>query len=81
MSLLSPTSASVIAGLVEAMNEAADALKKHQGQAARVRTKSTRTTVTGPGGTKSALPTNTKAPANDVSRHDQEAVSGYIFSI
>ena len=25
--------------------------------------------------------TNTKAPANDVSRHDQEAVSGYIFSI
>ena len=25
--------------------------------------------------------TNTKAPANDMSRHDQEAVSGYIFSI
>ena len=25
--------------------------------------------------------TNTKAPANVVSRHDQEAVSGYVFSI
>ena len=29
---------------------------KHQGQADKVRTKATRTTVTGPGGTKSALP-------------------------
>ena len=27
----------------------------------------------------SLLDTLTKAPANDVSRHDQEVVSGYIF--
>ena len=26
-------------------------------------------------------PTNTKVPANGVSRHDQEAVSGYILPI
>ena len=57
MSLLSSTSASAIASLVDAMNEAADALSKHQAQANRVRTKTTRTTVMGPGGTKSALPT------------------------
>ena len=38
------------------MNNAADALMRHQGQANKVRTKATRTTVTGPGGTKSALP-------------------------
>ena len=38
------------------MDEAAVALRKHINQADRVRTKSTRTTVTGPGGTKSALP-------------------------
>ena len=54
MSLI--TSASTIAGLVDAMTETADALTKHQGQAARIRTKTTRATVTGPGGTKSALP-------------------------
>ena len=56
MSRITSTSASAIAGLVDAMNEAADALTKHHGQAARVRTKATRTTVMGPGGTKSALP-------------------------
>ena len=54
MALIS--SASTIAGLVDVMINAADALMKHQGQAARVRTKATRTTVTGPGGSKSALP-------------------------
>ena len=54
MALLS--SADHIAHLVDVMNSAAENLIKHQGQAARVRTKATRTTVTGPGGTKSALP-------------------------
>ena len=43
MALLS--SASTIAGLVDAMINAADALMKHQGQAAKVRTKATRTTI------------------------------------
>ena len=42
MALLS--SASTIAGLVDEMINAADALMKHQGQAAKVRTKATRTT-------------------------------------
>ena len=46
-----------IAGLIAAMTNAADELTRHQGQANKVRTKATRTTVTGPGGTKSALPT------------------------
>ena len=56
MSHLSPSSASAITSLVESMDDAAAALRKHISQADRVRTKSTRTTVTGPGGTKSALP-------------------------
>ena len=43
MALLS--SADTIAHLVDVMNSAADALTKHQGQVARVRTKATRTTV------------------------------------
>ena len=38
------TSASAITGLVDAMNEAADALTKHQSQAIRVRPKTSRTT-------------------------------------
>ena len=51
-----PAPADILAGLVAAMNTAADALTRHQAQAIKVRTKATRTTVTGPGGTKSALP-------------------------
>jgi len=51
-----PAPADILAGLVAAMNTAADALTRHQAQANKVRTKATRTTVTGPGGTKSALP-------------------------
>ena len=50
------SSAEHIAHLVDVMNSAAENLIKHQGQAERVRTKATRTTVVGPGGTKSALP-------------------------
>ena len=39
-----PAPADILAGLVTAMNTAADALMRHQAQANKVRTKATRTT-------------------------------------
>ena len=40
-----PAPADILAGLVTAMNTAADALMRHQAQANKVRTKATRTTL------------------------------------